>query len=160
MQRETDRYLNMNTTALAYMGDAVYETYVRTHLLDSGLTDANRLHAAAVAYVRADAQAAAVRMMYPELPEAEQALVRRARNRKSGSRPKSTDPVTYKWATAFEALVGYLYLAGKRDRMEEVIGRAIRSAGGANGEKANDQPVSKLAGGLLPDQSGDHEGRR
>lgn len=154
----TDKYLALNTTTLAYMGDAVYETYVRAHLLDKGLIDANRLHGAAVAYVRADAQAAAVRAMLSELPEAEQALVRRARNRKSGSRPKSTDPVTYKWATAFEALVGYLFLTGDRERMEEVIRRAICSAGGSNGEKANDQPGPQLAGGLLPDQPGNHEG--
>jgi len=149
---ETDRFYYMNTTTLAYMGDAIYEAYVRAHLLRSGTTDTNRLHRAAVAYVRADAQAAAVRELLPSLPEEEQSLVRRARNKRSISKAKNADPVTYKWATAFEALIGYLFLAGKTEQMEEIITRAIQSTGGANGKKTGEESVSGPAGRLLSDQ--------
>jgi ribonuclease-3 family protein len=155
---EIDRFYYMNTTTLAYMGDAIYEAYVRAHLLRSGATDTNRLHKAAVTFVRADAQAAAVRELLPSLSEEEQSLVRRARNKRSISKAKHADPVTYKWATAFEALIGYLFLAGKTEQMEEIIARAIRSTGGENGKKTSEKSVSGPTGGLLSDQPGGDKG--
>lgn len=67
--------------------------------------------------------------MFDELTEQEQALVKRARNRKYSSKAKNADPVTYKWATAFEALVGYLYLADDTERLNWVLNRAIEIVG-------------------------------
>lgn len=116
---------NLNTTALAYIGDAVYELYIRRHVLDSGRSNVDILHKTAVKYVRAEAQSTALKKIFDELSEEEQILVKRARNRKIVSKPKNADPVTYKYATAFEALVGELFLSGNRERLEEVIGRAI-----------------------------------
>ncbi len=116
---------NLNTTALAYMGDAVYELYIRRHVLESGRSNVDILHKTAVKYVRAEAQSTALKKIFDDLSEEEQALVKRARNRKIVSKPKNADPVTYKYATAFEALVGELFLSGKRERLEEVIRRAI-----------------------------------
>jgi len=115
----------LNTTALAFIGDAVYEVYVREMLLESGQVNADKLHSLAVKYVKAEGQAAALRAVFNSLSEDEQALAKRARNRKSTSKPKNADPVEYKLATAFEALIGYLYLAKETDRMEEIINQAF-----------------------------------
>lgn len=123
----TTEVKRINTTALAYMGDAVYEVYIRKHVMQKGCFDADRLHKAAVAYVRADGQARAVRKLMNEfLTEEEVSLVKRARNHKTASKARSADPVTYKLATAFEALVGALYLSGDMVRTEQVVYEAIR----------------------------------
>lgn len=119
----------VNTTSLAFIGDAVYSVYVRRHVLSLEKSDSDRMHRMAVSYVRAEAQAAAVRALMDEpdrLSAEMQALVKRARNRKSHSKPRHADAVTYKWATAFEALIGYLYLDGETGLMEEIIREAIR----------------------------------
>ena len=117
----------MNTTALAYMGDAVYEVYVRRHVMESGQINADRLHYMAVPFVRAHGQATALKeMMKANLTEEEASLARRARNHKTTSRPKNADPVEYKLATAFEALVGFLYLTGQEERLDQVMTRAVR----------------------------------
>lgn len=120
----------MNTTALAYMGDAVYEQAVREHILSTGDADVNRLHRLSTGYVSAKAQSAIVRSLFDDLTEEEQRLVKRARNRKYRSKSRSADPVTYKWATAFEALVGYLYLAEEEGRLSEIMERAFAIAEG------------------------------
>ncbi len=87
----------MNTTALAYLGDAIYESYIRERVIRRGSGHADQLHRAAVPYVCAQGQANAVRRILPSLSEEEQALVRRARNRKSATKPRNADAVTYKW---------------------------------------------------------------
>ena len=79
----------------------------------------------AVKYVRAEGQAKALKAIYDMLDEDEQALVRRARNRKINSKPKNVDPIEYKHATAFEALIGYLYVEDKLDRMDEIVALAF-----------------------------------
>ncbi|WP_079504306.1 Mini-ribonuclease 3 [Mesobacillus jeotgali] len=113
----------LNSLALAYMGDAVYELYVRHHLLHSGKVRPNQLHKEATAYVSAKAQAKYLHklMEMDELSEEEMAIVKRGRNAKSGSVPKNTDVQTYRYSTAFEALIGYLHLAGNEKRIEELI---------------------------------------
>lgn len=122
-----DDIKQINTTALAFMGDAVYEVYVRKHVMETGQTNADKLHRMAVPYVRARGQAKAVRAMaYGFLTEEEAALVKRARNRRTLSKPKNADIIDYKMATAFEALVGYLYLSERRRRLEEVMAEAVR----------------------------------
>ena len=115
----------MNTTALAYLGDAVYEVAVRGFVMKSGQQHADRLHRLAIKFVCAEGQAKALKAIMPELTEEEQSLVRRARNRRITSKPKHAAPVTYKLSTAFEAFVGYLYLTGDRERMEWFIDRAL-----------------------------------
>jgi len=115
----------INTTALAYLGDAVYEVEVRRRMMSSGAENVDRLHQMAVRFVRAEGQAYAIKALAPDLTEEEQAIVRRARNRKIASKPKNLDPVIYKLATAFEALVGYLYLNKELERLDFVIGRSM-----------------------------------
>ena len=117
----------MNALALAYMGDVVYEMAVRRRLLEKGLTRPNDLHRAAVRYVNARAQASVVTFWLETdaLTEEEQAVVRRGKNAKSGSVPKRVDVHTYRYYTAFEALIGYIYLTERRDRLEELIKQAF-----------------------------------
>lgn len=118
---------DINTTALAFMGDAVYEIYVRERVMETGQMNADRLHQMAVRYVRADGQAKAVKALMREdlLTEEELSLVKRARNHRTSSKPRNADPVIYKLATAFEALLGWLYLEKRQQRMEEIIKFAL-----------------------------------
>ena len=117
----------LNSLALAYMGDAIYETYVRRHLLYSGKVRPNQLHRTGTTYVSAKAQSRILFHMIDDqlLDEEELAVVMRGRNAKSGTVPKNTDVQTYHYSTAFEALMGYLYLTGKIVRLEELIQRSF-----------------------------------
>lgn len=118
----------MKSLALAYMGDAVYEIYVRHHLIESGGVKPDLLHRKAVEFVSAKSQAKVLFQWQEQkvLTEEEESIVRRGRNAKSGSAPKNTDIQTYRYSTAFEALLGYLYLSGEIDRLEELVTSAIR----------------------------------
>ena len=124
--REVD-YKNYNSIALAFMGDAVYERFIRERILRSGKTGADKMHRAAVRYVKAAAQELSLREMLDDLTEDEQVVVHRARNHKITSKPKNADPLTYKMATAFEALLGYLYLSGQSERLAELMERAAKT---------------------------------
>ena len=120
-------YKNYNSIALAFMGDAVYERFIRERILRSGKTGADKMHRAAVRYVKAAAQELSLREMLDDLTEDEQVVVHRARNHKITSKPKNADPLTYKMATAFEALLGYLYLSGQSERLAELMERAAQT---------------------------------
>lgn len=117
----------LNSLALAYMGDAVFETYVRQHLLELGKVRPHRLHREGTRYVSAKAQCQILFQMLGNemLSSEEEAVVMRGRNAKSGTVPKNTDVQTYRYSTAFEALMGYLYLTGQNERLEELIGQAF-----------------------------------
>ena len=119
-----DELRNLNADVLAYMGDAVYEKMVREMLLGRGIHRADRLHREATRYVSATAQAEIIHALYDTLTEYEQGMLRRWRNHKYHSKAKHADPMTYKWATAFEALVGYLYLAGDTQRLDWLFEQA------------------------------------
>ena len=106
----------MNALTLAYLGDAVYELWARTHMLELGHEKVKELHKQAVSYVRASTQAQILRALLPNLNEIEQQVVSRGRNAKGGH-PKNVDVVTYRHATAFESLVGYWHLNQQNDRM-------------------------------------------
>ena len=126
-EKEKQKLRNMNTTALAYMGDAVYESRIREMLLRTRPLDIGHIHHEAVQYVSSDGQATAIKsMMKNFLTEEEIRLVKRARNRRMTSRPKNANPRKYKLATGFEALLGYLYLARETDRLNAVMNEAIR----------------------------------
>ncbi|HJV16118.1 MAG TPA: Mini-ribonuclease 3 [Bacillales bacterium] len=117
----------LNSLALAYMGDSVFEIYVRRHLLQSGKVRPHFLHREGTRYVSAKAQCHILfQMMENELlTDEEKAVVMRGRNAKSGTIPKNTDVQTYRYSTAFEALMGYLYLTGAEKRLEELISKAF-----------------------------------
>ena len=111
---------------LSFVGDAAYELIVRKHVAGAGVIHGDRLHQAATEYVRSSAQAGVIRHIFDSLSEEEQLLVKRARNKKTGTKPKNADPVEYKWSTAFEALLGYYSLTGRDDKLEAVAQRAIQ----------------------------------
>ena len=122
----------LNTTALAFIGDAVYEVYVRKHVLDTGSVHSDVLHKEAVKYVSAEGQAKVIRtLMEDGLTEEELALVKRARNHKASSSKKTkashkgSDIMTDKLATAFEALIGKLHLDGDEERLKQLIERSF-----------------------------------
>ncbi|MBT2658729.1 Mini-ribonuclease 3 [Bacillus sp. ISL-18] len=117
----------LNGLALAYMGDAVFESYVRRHLLYNGQVRPNQLHRLATRYVSAKAQCRILFQFMDEklLNEEESAVVMRGRNAKSGTVPKNTDVQTYRYSTAFEALMGYLFLEGRLERLEELVEKAF-----------------------------------
>jgi len=127
----------LNSLALAYMGDAVFEQVVRKHLIRSGRVRPNILHKEATNYVSAKAQATIVKEMLDKdfLSEEEQAVLRRGRNAKSGSVPKNTDVITYHHSTAFEAVVGSLYLSEQTERLQEVLDFSINFIDEQKGEK-------------------------
>lgn len=127
----------MNATVLAFLGDSVYETYVRNHVIAKGQVNADLLHKAAVRFVRAEAQSDALKALMDELSDEEQSLVKRARNKKISTKPKNADPVVYKWATAFEALIGFLYLSKQQERMEEIIFKTIELIDRKKGQDYN-----------------------
>jgi len=120
---DKEKLYNSNTTNLAYIGDAVYEVYIRRRLFEGPFANTKILHRAAIRYVSAGGQAKALKAMFDDLTEEEQRLVKRARNHRSATKPKNADPVEYKWATAFEALMGYLHLAGEEERFLELADR-------------------------------------
>ena len=123
---------DLNTSVLAYMGDAVYEVYVRKHVLETGSSHSDVLHREAVRYVSAEGQAKAMKtLMDGILTDEELSLVKRARNHKATSSKKykaskkGSDIITDKLATAFEALMGQLYLNGDTERLEELIHKSF-----------------------------------
>lgn len=126
----------LNGLTLAYMGDAVYDLYIRKHLLAKGGKQ-NVLHRRAVSYVSAVAQAKIIHFLQPLLTEKELEIVRRGRNAKSYTVPKNTDVIDYRYSTAFEALIGFLYLSDEMERLEEIIEMAIHFIEGKQNDGQN-----------------------
>lgn len=116
------RWQDVNILVLAYLGDAVYELWVRRHLLEQGIEKVDEMHKKAVHYVQAQTQADILRSLMDELDETETDVVKRGRNAK-GHYPRNVDVVTYRHSTAFEALIGYWQLTGQETRMNEILNR-------------------------------------
>lgn len=115
----------MAPLVLAYMGDAVFEAYVRSYLIQGSRMPVNELHRTATKYVKAKAQAEIVHALEPLLSEEEWQIVKRGRNQKSATTPKNAILIDYKYATGFEALLGYLFFCGRIQRLLEIMGKAI-----------------------------------
>jgi len=106
---------------LAYIGDAVYELLVRSHLIEKHDMNVNDLHKNAIRFVKAEAQAVAFRYIENDLTEEELRFVKRGRNAKSVTVPKNAKLADYKYATGLEALFGYLYMSNQSTRIEELF---------------------------------------
>ena len=117
-----------DTTALAYIGDAVYEVYIRKHAIEGAHTKTSEINDRAVSFVNANSQAACVRKLMSDgfLTEDELVMVKRARNRTNTAHPRGATPTEYKLATGFEALIGWLYMTGMTERLEEVVTQSIK----------------------------------
>ncbi len=111
---------------LAYLGDAVFELFVRRTLLAAGeCATARSLHQHATALVRASTQAKMVHALAGELTPEEDAILKRGRNAHSGRVPQGAGAVEYRLATGFEALIGFLYLSGRAARLEDLLRSAM-----------------------------------
>ncbi len=114
---------DINSLTLAYLGDAIYEVYIREYLISKKIVKVNDLQKEATKYVSAKGQAGYLQKLISDnvLTDEEVNIVMRARNHKVQHRPKSTDIITYKYATGFEALMGFLYLNNRRQRLDEIM---------------------------------------
>lgn len=118
--------LTISPLVLAYLGDTVYESYVREYLIKKNINKkVNDLHKSAIKYVNAKAQATVIHEIEDELTEDEERIYKRGRNQKSHTSPKNADIIDYKHATGFEALIGYLHLNNESDRLNYIISKGI-----------------------------------
>lgn len=113
----------INIVTLAYLGDAIYEVFIREKLIKKGISKVEFLTKEATNYVSAKGQADILKKLIEEeyFSEEELDVIKRGRNYKRSSHPKHTDVVTYKYSTGFEALIGYLYLINNNERLNEIL---------------------------------------
>ncbi|WP_095895923.1 Mini-ribonuclease 3 [Clostridioides difficile] len=124
---EKTELVTMSPLVLAYLGDTVYETYIREYLIRQNTQKkVNDLHKLAIKYVKAKAQATIIHEIEIELTEEESKIYKRGRNQKSNTSTKNADIIDYKHATGFEALVGYLYLNNEIERLQYIINKGIK----------------------------------
>lgn len=118
----------LNALTLAYIGDAVFELYVRRHLIYSGYIKPNALHQKSIAFVSGQAQAKIVYHWLETnfLTEEEERIIARGRNAKSASTPKNISIQAYRHSTGFEALIGFHYLQEQTERLKELIQSAVQ----------------------------------
>ena len=114
--------MDKNILVLAYLGDSVFEIMIRKYLIEQGINKVNTLQKEAIKYVSAKGQCSFVTKLIEKnkLTNEELEIFYRGRNHKSNSHPKNTDIITYKYATGFEAIIGYLYLKKDYKRIEEM----------------------------------------
>ena len=119
-KEETDVNL-MSPLTWAYIGDCVYELYIRSELVNKTKLKPHKLHIASIQYVKAEKQAEILHNIYDDLTDEEKDIVRRGRNSENHHLPKNCSVEKYMYATAFEALIGYLYLTRKDERLKEIL---------------------------------------
>ena len=105
----------------AYIGDSVYELYIRTKLVNETNLKPHKLHIEAIKYVKAKAQAELLQKIYDKIKNKKKDIVRRGRNAENHHLPKNSNVQEYMHATAFEALIGYLYLTNQNNRIKEIL---------------------------------------
>ncbi|GAA0745772.1 Mini-ribonuclease 3 [Clostridium oceanicum] len=112
----------LNPLVLAFIGDAVYEVFIRTLLVDNNRNMCvHKLHVNAIEHVKAHGQSQYIKEFMPMLEEEEKYIFKRGRNAKSGTVPKNADLQEYRFATGFEALVGFLYLTEQTERLNYML---------------------------------------
>ena len=109
----------------AYIGDSVYELFIRNNLVNYTNLKPHKLHIKTIEFVKAKAQADILKSIMDELSDEEKDIVRRARNTQNHHLPKNADPDDYMYATAFEGLIGYLFLSKKDDRLKEILEKCL-----------------------------------
>lgn len=111
----------MSPLVWAYVGDCVYELYIRTYLVDNTNLNPHKLHIEAIKYVKAGNQATFLKDFYEKLNDEEKDIVRRGRNTNNHHLPRNSNVQEYMYSTAFEALIGYLYLNQNYERVKFII---------------------------------------
>lgn len=121
IERTAEEVNLMSPLTWAYIGDCVYELYIRTNLVNKTNLKPHNLHVEAIKYVKAKAQAELLEKLMDDLTEEEQDIVRRTRNTQNHHLPKNSNVTEYMYATAFEGLIGYLYLTKQEKRLKEIL---------------------------------------
>ena len=111
----------MSPLTWAYIGDAVYELFIRNKLINETNLKPHKLHIEAIKYVKAKSQAEKLNEIYETLTDEEKDIVRRGRNTQNHHLPKNSNVQEYMYSTAFEALIGYLYLTKQNVRLREIL---------------------------------------
>ena len=115
----------MSPLTWAYLGDSIFETYIRDYLVDTTNLKPNKLHRKAIMYVKAKAQADVIKKLDAYLTDEEKNIVKRTRNTENHHVPKNADKADYMYSTAFEGLIGYLYLTKQEERLAEILKLSI-----------------------------------
>lgn len=124
-KKEKDEVNMMSPLVWAYVGDAVYELYIRNYLVNTTKLKPHKLHIQSIQYVKASAQAKILENLMPILTNEEQDIVRRGRNTQNHHLPKNANVTEYMYSTAFEALIGYLFLTDQEQRLKEILENCI-----------------------------------
>lgn len=135
--------MNLQPLVLAYIGDAIYEAYVRTMLVVRKKTSVNMLHKMSVKYVKAKAQSDILKRIMDKLTPEEQAIVKRGRNAKSATVPKHAEVTDYRYSTGYEALIGYLYLIKQGDRLMEILRLSVEEEAVSKNQPVEEDSVNK-----------------
>ena len=122
-----DSAKQLNPLVLAFVGDAIYEVFVRTYIVNENRDmNVHKLHVKAISYVKAHAQSEFMKKLMEELTEEEMSVYKRGRNAKAGTVPKNADLCEYRTATGFEAFLGFLYLTEQKDRLNYFLERIMK----------------------------------
>lgn len=121
IERDQNEVNLMSPLVWAYVGDCVYELYVRTQLINKTNLKPHKLHIESIKYVKAQAQAELLKQIMDDLTNDEKDIVRRGRNTENHHLPKNSNVQEYMYSTAFEALIGYLYLTKQNNRLKEIF---------------------------------------
>ena len=121
LKRSKEEVNLMSPLTWAYVGDCVYELYIRTKLINETNMKPHALHIEAIKYVKAQAQAEILNKIYDKLTEEEKEIVRRGRTAENHHIPKNANVQEYMYSTAYEALIGYLYLTKQTERLQEIL---------------------------------------
>ena len=111
----------------AYIGDSVYELFIRTNLVNNSNAKPHKLHIESIKYVKAGAQANILKKIEDKLTDEEKDIVRRGRNAQNHHIAKNSNVAEYSYSTGFEALIGYLYLMKQDERLEEILNYCIKN---------------------------------
>ncbi len=123
---ELEKEINeLSPLTWAYIGDAVYELYIREKLVNKSKVKPHKLHMESIKYVKASAQANILKNIENELTEREKEIVKRARNTKNHHLPKNAEVNEYMYSTAFEGLIGYLYMTKQEARLKDILAKCI-----------------------------------
>lgn len=125
-EKEIEEVKLMPPLVWAYIGDCVYELFIRMQLVNTTKLNPHKLHIEAIKHVKAKSQAETLNKIYDELSEEEKNIVRRGRNAQNHHLPKNAKLADYTYATAFEALIGYLYLTKQDERLNEILENCIK----------------------------------
>ena len=125
IEKEYDDIKMLSPLVWAYVGDSVYELFIRTHLINYSNAKPHKLHLESIKYVKAKAQADILKKIFDNLTEEEKDIVRRGRNTENHHVAKNANIADYTQSTAFEALIGYLYLSKQEKRLKEILNMCI-----------------------------------